>query len=147
QHDGGRARSIDRASTAHGRVAGHFRPAAVVDRGQALAATCRDHFVRSCTSCGAASPLVGTWCTQCFAPFAGLVPATVPAIPAIPAIPTYAEPAGRMVSRRAFLLTIVAVGVGALAMLASYGLSRTQLDEATYIRYAAVLTMAVYAVV
>ncbi|MDQ1699707.1 MAG: hypothetical protein QOG34_1570 [Frankiaceae bacterium] len=52
-----------------------------------------------------------------------------------------------MVSRRAFLLTIVAIGVGALAMLASFGLSRTQLDEASYIRYAAVLTMAVYAVV
>ncbi|MDQ1748139.1 MAG: hypothetical protein QOD07_2402 [Frankiaceae bacterium] len=52
-----------------------------------------------------------------------------------------------MVSRRAFLLTVAAIGVGAVAMLASYGLSRTELDEATYIRYAAVLTMAVYAVV
>jgi len=62
-------------------------------------------------------------------------------------MPTYVEPAGRMLSRRAFILTVVAIGVGALAMLASFGLSRSQLDEATYIRYAAVITMAVYAVV
>lgn len=59
----------------------------------------------------------------------------------------YDDPSGRMVSRRAFLLTVVAIGIGALAMLASYWLSEKQLDEATYIRYAVVLTMAVYAVV
>ena len=52
-----------------------------------------------------------------------------------------------MVSRRAFVLTLAAIGVGALAMLASYRLSRSELNEATYIRYAAVLTMAVYAIV
>lgn len=62
-------------------------------------------------------------------------------------LPVYDGPSGRMLSRRAFILTVVAIGVGALAMLASLGLSRTELDEATYIRYAAVLTMAVYAVV
>jgi len=52
-----------------------------------------------------------------------------------------------MLSRRAFFLTLAATGVGALAMLASYRLSRSALSEATYIRYAAVLTMAVYAIV
>jgi len=62
-------------------------------------------------------------------------------------MPAYDDSAGRMVSRRAFILTVVAIGVGALAMLASLGLSQTRLDESTYIRYAAVLTMAVYAVV
>jgi membrane protease YdiL (CAAX protease family) len=52
-----------------------------------------------------------------------------------------------MLSRRAFVLTVVAIGVGAAAMLVSLVLSRAQLDEATYIRYASVLTLAVYAVV
>jgi membrane protease YdiL (CAAX protease family) len=52
-----------------------------------------------------------------------------------------------MVSRRAFVLTVVAIGVGALGMLVSYLLAQTQLDEASYIKYAAVLTMAVYVVV
>jgi membrane protease YdiL (CAAX protease family) len=110
--------------------------------------------VRSCTSCGAASPLAATWCSQCFLSFAAPAPVFAAAGPvtfapavAVPGGPSYDEPSGRMVSRRAFLLTVVAIGVGALAMLASYGLSRSPLDEATYIRYAAVLTMAVYAVV
>lgn len=52
-----------------------------------------------------------------------------------------------MVSRRAFLLTVAAIGVGAAAMFASYLLSQSRIDEATYIRYAAVLTLAVYGVV
>jgi membrane protease YdiL (CAAX protease family) len=99
--------------------------------------------VRSCTSCGAASPLAATWCSQCFAPFGTSVVTTAAPV----AVPAYDGPSGRMVSGRAFLLTIVAITVGALAMLASLRLSRSQLDEATYIRYAAVLTMAVYAVV
>lgn len=99
--------------------------------------------MRNCTSCGAASPLAATWCSQCFATFAAPVVAT----PAPVAVPAYDGPSGRMVSGRALLLTIVAIGVGALAMVASLRLSRSQLDEATYIRYAAVLTMAVYAVV
>jgi len=88
------------------------------------------------------SPVGATWCSQCFAPFAATPDTALAA-----AAPAYGEPSGRMVSRRALLLTVVAVGVGGLAMLASLRLSRSQLDEASYIRYAAVLTMAVYAIV
>lgn len=112
--------------------------------------------MRTCTSCGATSPLGAPWCSQCFAQFA----AARPVVPAVAVaggfspyglspspIPAYDDQRGRMVSRRAFVLTVFAIGVGALGMLASYLLSRTQLDEAAYIRYAAVLTMAVYAIV
>jgi len=81
------------------------------------------------------------WCAQCYAPFdRAWAPAMALAYDAPAA-------AGRMVSRRAFVLTLAATAVGALAMLASYRLSRSELNEATYIRYAAVLTMAVYAIV
>ena len=49
---------------------------------------------------------------------------------------------------RAVVLTVVAIAVGALAMGASYLLSRDQnIAPATYVRYALVLTLAVYAVV
>src|SRR5262249_19148025 len=52
---------------------------------------------------------------------------------------------GRMLSRRAFVLTVVAIAIGALASTASYVLSRDQsIETATYIRYATVLTLGMY---
>jgi membrane protease YdiL (CAAX protease family) len=54
----------------------------------------------------------------------------------------------RRMSSRAVSLTLTAIGVGAVAMGVSYLLSRdTSMSPATYLRYALVLTLAVYAVV
>jgi len=78
---------------------------------------------------------------------AGAMPA-VWAPPAPPA-PVAAAPASDApLPHRAVVLTIVAIAVGAVGMGVSYLLSRDgSLAPATYIRYAMVITLAVYAVV
>jgi membrane protease YdiL (CAAX protease family) len=64
-------------------------------------------------------------------------------------VPTGAPPVPeRGLSRRALVLTLVAIGVGAVAMGVSTSLAHdTSLSPATYLRYALVLTLGVYAVV
>jgi membrane protease YdiL (CAAX protease family) len=55
---------------------------------------------------------------------------------------------GRLLSRRAFLVTVVAICVGGLGTAVSYAISRdTTMDPSTYLRYAMVITLAIYAVV
>jgi membrane protease YdiL (CAAX protease family) len=73
-----------------------------------------------------------------------------PAPPMPPPLPPALAAAsqGRMLSGRALLLVGVAVGVGAVGMLASTLLGRdTNLEPAAYIRYAIVITLAVYGLV
>ena len=71
---------------------------------------------------------------------------TYGAVPLQPA--TSGSTVSAPVPRRAVVLTVVAIAVGALAMGVSYLLGQDQnIAPATYLRYAIVLTLAVYAVV
>jgi membrane protease YdiL (CAAX protease family) len=75
-------------------------------------------------------------------PWAGLVPS--PAVPAPGTAPSVSPP----LPQRAVVLTVVAIAIGALAMGVSYLLGQDQnIAPATYLRYAIVLTLAVYAIV
>ena len=74
----------------------------------------------------------------------GWAPPVVPAQTQASTGPSASAP----LPHRAVVLTVVAIAVGALAMGISYLLSRDQnLAPATYLRYAIVLTLGVYAVV
>jgi membrane protease YdiL (CAAX protease family) len=89
-------------------------------------------------------PAPGAWAPP--APGAWAPPA--PGAWAPPAAALAPPPEGGLLSHRAFVLTIVAICVGAVSAAASYLLSRdTHLTQATYLRYALVITLAVYAVV
>jgi membrane protease YdiL (CAAX protease family) len=83
-----------------------------------------------------------------------MAPARVPpsvapaAAPATPGAETAADAVSAPLPHRALVLTVVAIGVGAVAMGVSYLLGQDQnIAPATYLRYAMVLTLAVYAVV
>ena len=70
------------------------------------------------------------------------------AAPAPPTDPSPPTATASPLSRRAVVLTIVAIAVGAVAMGVSSWLGRdNNLAPATYLRYAIVITLAVYAVV
>jgi membrane protease YdiL (CAAX protease family) len=133
--------------------------------------------VRNCPACAAACPQGAHWCGQCYAVLdaAGPPVTTAPPIPVQPSfahlggggfsaatlppggrvMPTpppppapAPPPANGMLDRRALLLVAVAIGIGAVGMGLSYLLGRdTHLEPETAIRYAVVITLAVYAVV
>lgn len=65
-----------------------------------------------------------------------------------PAASLAPEQPGRLLSHRAFLLTVVAICIGGVGAAVSYALGRdSHLSQATYLRYALVITLGVYAVV
>lgn len=113
--------------------------------------------MRACSACDAAAPADAAWCGQCFTPMAA--PAAAVAAPVatltrplaaapLPTATLLPSRGGAMLSGNALALVITAIGVGALGMGASWLLGRdTHLEPATYIRYALVLTIGVYAVV
>jgi membrane protease YdiL (CAAX protease family) len=113
--------------------------------------------VRSCQSCGASSPAESSWCGQCFTSLTG-VPATAVALaprPATASVPAPAvqlqagpQPARVMSDGHAVGLTVLAIGIGAVGMGVAWLLGQDEsLEPATYLRYAIVLTLGVYAVV
>jgi len=62
--------------------------------------------------------------------------------------PAHANAEGSMLSRRAVALVALSIGIGAVGMGVSYALSRnTHMEPATYLRYALMLTLAVYGLV
>lgn len=94
-------------------------------------------------------PSAAQWCGLCFTGMGGAAVLTAPApVVAVPAAPPVATSDGRMLGGRALLLVCIAIAVGAVGMGVSWALGRDeQLEPETYIRYAIVLTVAVYAVV
>jgi membrane protease YdiL (CAAX protease family) len=109
--------------------------------------------VRSCPACGGSSPLQAQWCGQCCAPFdepVGAVATLTRPLPAAapPMLPTVPDDSGRMLSGRALVLTVVAIGVGVVASVVLWWLSRDPaLEPESFIRYSLVGTIGVYGVV
>ena len=131
--------------------------------------------MRSCPACGAACPAEAAWCGQCYArfgsPVAAAVPAPALAFSAAPATARVIAPGAAVVGAapprpagsgppvdptapdgtlggRALVLVAVAIAIGAVGMGVSWALSRdTSMEPDTYIRYAIVITLGVYAVV
>jgi membrane protease YdiL (CAAX protease family) len=76
------------------------------------------------------------------------LPETAPVVPPAAVLPSAPATAAPFTGGRALGLTAVAIGIGAVGMGVSWLLGRDEsLEPATYIRYAIVLTLGVYAVV
>jgi membrane protease YdiL (CAAX protease family) len=110
--------------------------------------------VRSCPSCGGSSPPQARWCGLCCATFDEPAPAvatlTRPLPPPLlaPQVDVLPASTGRMLAGRALVLTLVAIGVGIVGALVSWQLSsRPSMEPETFIRYAIVITIGVYAIV
>jgi membrane protease YdiL (CAAX protease family) len=128
--------------------------------------------VRVCPACSATSPADSAWCGQCFAPLAAeaepprparpLVAAAAPAAVGhygLPEAPPIASPipvtvdirAGSgtpMLSGKALALVAIAIGIGIVGTVVSWALGQNdRLEPESYIRYAIVITLAVYVLV
>ncbi len=77
-----------------------------------------------------------------------VVPAPAGATATVVPAATAAEPGPPMLGRHAVLLTLAAIGIGAMGSVVSWLLGRDQsLEPEAYIRYSIVITVAVYALV
>lgn len=108
--------------------------------------------VRSCPACGGSSPPQARWCGQCCAAFdepsGGVATLTRPLPAAVPPAPWTPPSTGRLLRGRALVLVVVAILVGVASRVVDWVITRDpSLEPESYIRYALVATITVYALV